>query len=138
MVFAIHWHESAMDVHVSSHPDPLTHFPPHPIPLGCPRAPALGALLHASNLHCSSILHVAVCMFQCYSLKPSHLHLLPLSPKVSSLHLCPLCCPACRIVGAIFLNSIYLPTNTVIPRKAGTTSNFTLWYMLYWARLKIV
>ena len=31
------------------HPEPLSHLPPHPIPLGCPRAPALGALLHALN-----------------------------------------------------------------------------------------
>ena len=110
-----------------------SHLPPHPMPLGCPRSLALSALLHALNLHWSSILHVAMYMFQCSSLKPSHPHLLPLSPKVSSLHLCLLCCPACRIVGAVFLNSIYLPTNMVIPQKAGTTSNFTLWYMLYWA-----
>ena len=27
------------------------HLPPSPIPLGCPRAPALSALIHASNLH---------------------------------------------------------------------------------------
>ena len=60
----------------------------HPIPLGCPRAPALGALRHASNLHWSSVLHMVMYMFQCYSLKSSHPHLLPLSPKVCSLHLC--------------------------------------------------
>ena len=41
-------------------------------------------------------------MFQCYSLKSSHPHLLPLSPKVCSLHLCLLCRPACRIVVTIF------------------------------------
>ena len=32
------------------HPDSHSHLPPYPIPLGCPRALALGALLHASNL----------------------------------------------------------------------------------------
>ena len=34
-------------------PDPETpsYIPPHSIPLGCPRALALGALLHALNLH---------------------------------------------------------------------------------------
>ena len=32
----------------------------HPIPLGCPRTPALSALLHASNLHWSSILHTVI------------------------------------------------------------------------------
>ena len=38
------------------------HLPPHPIPLGCPRAPALGALLHAlvvyftyGNIHVSML-----------------------------------------------------------------------------------
>ena len=37
------------------HPEPSSHFAPHPIPLGCPRAPALSALLYASNLHWSSM-----------------------------------------------------------------------------------
>ena len=40
---------------VPPHPEPPSHLPPHPIPLGCPRAPALSALLHASNLHWSFI-----------------------------------------------------------------------------------
>ena len=62
---------------------------PTPIPLGCLRAPALGVLLHASNLHWSSILHIVMYMFQCYSLKSSHPGLLPLSPKVCSLCLVP-------------------------------------------------
>ena len=48
---------------------------------------------------------------QWYSLKSSHPLLLPLSPKVCSLHLCLLCCPACRIIGNIFLNSIYICIN---------------------------
>ena len=58
------------------------HLPPHPIPLGCPSAPALSALFHASNLDWSSISHMVIYMFQCYSLKSSHPHLLPQSPKV--------------------------------------------------------
>ena len=36
------------------------HPEPPPTPPSCPRAPALGALLHASNLHGSSILHVVI------------------------------------------------------------------------------
>ena len=40
MFFAIHWHESAMDLHVIPHPDPPSHLPLHPIPLGLPSAPA--------------------------------------------------------------------------------------------------
>ena len=50
------------------HPEPLSHLPPHPIPLGCPRALALGALLHALNLHWPSVLHMVMYMFQCYPL----------------------------------------------------------------------
>jgi len=59
----------------------------------------------------SSVLHMVIYMFQCYSLKSSHPCLLPLSPKVCSLHLCLLCCLACRIVITVFLNSIYVCTH---------------------------
>ena len=86
-----------------------SHLPPHTIPLGCPRAPALIALLSlASNLHWSSILHMVIYMFQCYSLKSSQAHLLPQSPKVCSLHQCLFSCLAYRVVITIFLNSIYM------------------------------
>ena len=57
-----------------------------------PEALALSALLEAWNLHCSSILHTVIYMFQCHSLKLSHPCLLPHRSKVCSLHLCPLCC----------------------------------------------
>ena len=50
MVFAIHQHELATGTHVSPSPEPSSHLPPHPIPLGCPRMPGLGPLPHASNL----------------------------------------------------------------------------------------
>ena len=65
--------ESAMGVHVS----PIQNPPPHPIPLGGPSSPALRALFHASNLGWWSVSHVAVYMFQSYSLKSSRPHLLP-------------------------------------------------------------
>ena len=87
MVFAIHQHESAMGADMSPHPKPLSYQPPRPIPLGCPRAPALSALLHTPNFHRSSVLHMVMYMFQCYSLKSSHPRLLPQSLKVGSLHL---------------------------------------------------
>ena len=80
VAFAIHQYESAMGAHVSLHPEMPSHFPPHLIPLGCPRAPAL------------SILHMVLYMFQCDSLKSSHPHLLPHSPKMCSLHLSLFCC----------------------------------------------
>ena len=57
--FAINQHESTTVVHGSPHPEPASLLPPHPIPLGCPRALALSTLLHAPNLHWSSILHAA-------------------------------------------------------------------------------
>ena len=66
-------------------------------------------------LHCGWILYqlshqgnLVIYMFQCCSLKSSYPCLLPLSPKICSLHLCLLCCPVCRIIGTIFLNSIYI------------------------------
>ena len=89
-------------------PPILNPLPLHPIPLDCPRALALGALLHASNLDWSSILHMVIYMFQCYSLKSSHPRLLPQSPKVCSLRLCLFCCPACRIVITVSLKSMLL------------------------------
>ena len=108
LVFAIHSHESAMDVHVSLPSEIPSHLSPHPIPLGCPRAPALSALFHASDLHWSSVFPMVIYMFQCYSLISSHPHLLPQSPKVCSLHLCLFCSLAYRIIVTVFLNSIYM------------------------------
>ena len=56
--FAIHQHEMATGIYVSpSSCTPPPHLP-HRIPMGCPRAPALSALLHASNLHWSPLLHI--------------------------------------------------------------------------------
>ena len=51
------------------------HLPPHPVPFCCPRPPAFDALFHALNLHWSSVLHMVTYMFQCYTLKSSHLAL---------------------------------------------------------------
>ena len=107
MGFAIHHHESAMGAHVSPHPG--LPFPPTSptIPVDCPRASALSALLHPSNLRWLSILHMVIYMFQCYSLKSFHPHLLPHSPKVCSLCVCLFCCLAYRIVIIVFLNYTY-------------------------------
>ena len=48
----------------SLHPEPPSHLPPYAIPLGCPRAPALGTPLCASNLPWSSILHMVIYVFK--------------------------------------------------------------------------
>ena len=102
MAFAIHQHESAPGIHMYPpilSPPPISH---HPIPQCCPRTSALGALLHAMNLHWSSILHMVIYRFKWYFLKSSHPHLLPLSPKVCSLCLCLFCCPAYSIISTVF------------------------------------
>ena len=88
------------------HPEPPSYLPPHPIPLGGPSAPALSTLSHASNLDWQTISNMIIYMFQCYSLKLSHPHLLPQSPKVCSFYLCLFCCLAYRVIITIFLNSI--------------------------------
>ena len=91
------------------HPEPPSHLPPHPIPQGCSSALALSALFHTSHLDWWSISHMVIYMFQCYSLKSSHPHLLPQSPKVCSLYLCLFCYLPHRVMVTIFLNFIYLP-----------------------------
>ena len=42
------------------HPEPPSHLPLHPIPQGCPSAPALRAPFHALNLDWSSISHTVI------------------------------------------------------------------------------
>ena len=87
-------------------PPPWPPLPP-PSP-SYSRAPTLSALLHASNLPWSSVLHMVIYVFQCYFLKSSHPCLLPQNPKVCSLHLCLFCCLAYRIIVIVFLNPIYM------------------------------
>ena len=70
------------------HPEPPSHFLPHPIPQGHPGTLALSTLSRGLNLDWWSISRMVIYMFQCYSLKSSHPCLLPHSPKVCSLHLC--------------------------------------------------
>ena len=114
-----------MGAHASPHPEPSSQLLPYLIPLSCPRVLALCALLHASNLHLLSILHMVIYIFQCYSLKSSHPPLLPHSAKVCSLHLCPFCCLAYRIVFTIFLNSLYMHYYTEL------VFHFLTYFILY-------
>ena len=104
--FFMHWHESAMGVHVFPILNPHLPPPSHPISQGCSGAPALSALFHASNLDWWSFSHMVIYMFQCYFLKSSHPWLLPLSPKVCSSYLCLFFCLTGRVIITIFLNSI--------------------------------
>ena len=90
-----------------SHAELPSHLPPHPIPQDHPSAPAFSTLSHVSNLDWWSFSHMIIYIFQCYTLKSSHLCLLPQSPKVCSLHLFLFCCLTNRVIITIFLNSIY-------------------------------
>ena len=64
---------------IPSNPPP--YLPPHPLPPGCHRAPALSCLHHTLNSDRLSLLHMVIYMFQWYSLKSSHPLLLPLCSK---------------------------------------------------------
>jgi len=82
------------------HPEP----PPTSLPTLLSQSTSFGC--PASCIELTLVIYFTygnVQMFQCYSLKSSHSLLLPLNPKVCSLHLSLLCCPACRTVGIIFL-----------------------------------
>ena len=86
------------------HPKSPSHLPLHPIPLGCPSAPALSAVIHTLNLDWWSTSHMVIYKFQCYSLKSSH----PPRVQKSVLSLSLFCCLAYRVITTIFLNSIYM------------------------------
>ena len=96
------------------HPEPPSHLPPHPIPLGHPSAPALSPLSHALNLDWRSVSHMIIYTFQYSSFRSSLPRLLPQSPKISSLHLCLFFCLVYRVIVTIFLNSIYTHQYTVL------------------------
>ena len=59
------------------HPESPSHHSPPPIPQSHPSTPVLSTLSHASTLDWWSVSHMVIYMFQCYSLKSSHPHLLP-------------------------------------------------------------
>ena len=67
--------------------EPLSHFPPHNIPLGHPSAPAPSMLYPASDIDWWFDSYMIVYVFQCHSPKSSHPLPLPLSPK-SVIHIC--------------------------------------------------
>ena len=90
------------------HPEPPSHLPLHPIPLGHPSAPAPSILYHASNLDWQFVSYMIFYMFQCHSPKSSHPRPLPQSPKDCFIHQCLFCCLAYRVIVAIFLNSVYM------------------------------
>ena len=57
------------------HPEPSSHLPPHPIPLGHPSAPAPSILYPASNLDWWIVSYMILYMFQCHPPKSPTLSL---------------------------------------------------------------
>ena len=104
MVFAIHPHELATGIYVS----PISWtplLPPYPsqlsqsISFGCPAScPELALVIYFTygNVRFNAILsnHPTLAFSHCVQ-KPV-------------LHMCLLCCTAWRIIGTVFLNSIYI------------------------------
>ena len=100
--FAVHWHESAMGVHVF----PILNPPPTSLPI-----PFLWVIpVHQPWALCimhwtwtGDLFHMIIYMFQCHSPISSHPRPLPQSPKDCSIHLCLFCCLAYRVIITIFL-----------------------------------
>ena len=84
---------------------PSSHLTPKTTPVGCQRAPALGFLCQTASSHWLSISHTVMHLFQCYSLKSSHLFFPTLCPKVCSLCL-HLHCHVDKFICTIFLDFI--------------------------------
>ena len=109
MVFAIHWNELTICIHLSSPSAAPSHLLPHPTPPCCHRALTLGAcVIHQTtsvalcftygNVYASKLFCQIITNFP----PPTE------SKSVCSFCLCLLCCPAGRVVGTIFLDSIYM------------------------------
>ena len=89
------------------HPEPPSHLPPHPIPLGYPSAPAPSTcLMHPTWT--GDLFHTW--WYTCFDAVLSDHPTLAFSHRVQvcSIHLCLFFCLAYRVIVTIFLNSIYM------------------------------
>ena len=107
MASAIHQHESAIGILMS----PPSRIPlPHPSPLlpsGCHKALVFGFLCHITPT--GYLLYTWQCV--CFNAILSNHPTLSFSYCVQRsifVHLCLLCCPACRIISTIILGSIHV------------------------------
>ena len=129
----IHKHELAIGIHVSPPPESPHHLPPYPIPPCC-QSTGFGCVLHTSNSHWLSILHIVMYMFQCYFFQ-----IIPPSPsltesKICSLCLCLLCSPAlmCCAVLSRFSHVWFFATYWTIASRAPLSMGFSRQEYLEW------
>ena len=94
-------------IYMCSHPEPPSHIPPHPIPLGHPvhQPWALISCIQPGLVICFTLDNVHVSMLFSQIIPPSPS---PIESKVCSIHLCLFSCPAYRVIVTIFLNSVYM------------------------------
>ena len=101
--FAIHQHESAIGIHMSS--PSWTSLPPptspRPTPLDCHRALGLRSLCYTAHSHWLSMLHMVIHWFQCYTLNLSTVSFSHYIYK-SLFCLCLHCCSENRFISPIF------------------------------------
>ena len=120
VVFAIHWHESAMDLHVFPIPIPPPAFLPIPslwvFPVHQPWA------LVSCIVGWSSVSPLIVHLFQCCSLWTSHPGLLPQSPKVFRLYFLNVCKSQYNWIQSVSgnLEEIFATYNTTYIERAST------------------
>jgi len=90
-------------------PPSWTPLPPPslPYPSGLSQSPGFGCPASCMELNTGHVFYIwyCTCFNASLSNHPNHSsHWV----RVCSFHLCLLCCPACRVIGTIFLNSIYM------------------------------
>ena len=105
--FAIHQHESATGIHVSS-PSLSLPIPSLPTP-GCHRTPNLSSLHHTANSHLLSVFNMVMYMLPCYCLNLSHSLLPPLSYAQLLSHV--------RLFGAIWTVACRALLSTGFPKQ---------------------
>ena len=107
VVFAIHWHESAMDLHVF----PILNPPPPSLPIlslwviPVHQLWVLVSCIQPGLVICFTLdnIHVLMLFSQIIPPLPS-----PIESKVCSIHLCLFFCLSYKVIVAIFLTSIYM------------------------------